>query len=96
MSASRASVGTARVASAQPGPGGWGPPVAEGGADPPGPIPNPVVKRPSASRYCGSTPVGEAAAAGGPHPALAGARWRGALGRSLLVAGWSSGSSSGS
>ena len=33
--------------------GGCGPPVAEGDADPPGPIPNPVVKRASAGGYCG-------------------------------------------
>ncbi len=50
--------------------GGCGPPVAEGDADPPGPIPNPVVKRISASGYCGSNAVGDAAAAGGPHPTL--------------------------
>ena len=76
---------------------GWGPPVAEGGAVPPGPIPNPVVKRPSAGRYCGPTPVGEAAAAGGPHPdsapaALVALCFPGPC----RIAGWSSGSSSGS
>ena len=45
--------------------------MAEGDAGPPGPIPNPVVKRISASGYCGSNAVGDAAAAGGPHPTLA-------------------------
>ena len=44
--------------------------MAEGDAGPPGPIPNPVVKRISASGYCGSNAVGDAAAAGGPHPTL--------------------------
>ena len=40
--------------------------MAEGDADPPGPIPNPVVKRISASGYCGSNAVGDAAAADRP------------------------------
>jgi len=43
-----------------------GPPVVEGGAGPPGPIPNPVVKRASAGGYCGSNATGDAATAGGP------------------------------
>jgi len=50
--------------------GGCGPPVVEGGADPPGPIPNPIVKRASAGGYCGSNATGDAATAGGPHPFL--------------------------
>ena len=43
-------------------------PVAEGGTGPPGPIPNPVVKRVSADGYCGSNAVGDVAAAGSSRP----------------------------
>jgi hypothetical protein len=42
--------------------------VAEGGADPPGPIPNPVVKCRSAGEYCGGDPAGGEAAAGAARP----------------------------
>ena len=73
--------------------GGRGLSVAEGGAAPPGPIPNPVVKRASASGYCGSNAVGDAAAAGRPHPTLESSFVSFPV---LGVAGWSSGSSSGS
>jgi hypothetical protein len=43
-------------------------PVAEGDTGPPGPIPNPVVKRVSADGYCGSNAVGDVAAAGSSRP----------------------------
>ena len=43
-------------------------PVAEGDTGPPGPIPNPVVKRVSADGYCGSNAVGDVAAAGNSRP----------------------------
>ena len=56
-----------RIHDAIPDEGRCDPPVAEGDTGPPGPIPNPVVKRVSASWYCGSNAVGDAAAAGGSH-----------------------------
>ena len=46
--------------------GSTGGSVAEGAADPPGPIPNPVVTRRSAGEYCGGDPTGGEAAAGSP------------------------------
>jgi hypothetical protein len=74
--------------------------VAEGDTGPPGPIPNPVVKRVSADGYCGSNAVGDVAAAGSsrprlPDPILAGVSSLGST-ASWRDAGWSSGSSSGS
>jgi hypothetical protein len=42
--------------------------VAESAADPPGPIPNPVVTRRSAGEYSGGDPMGGEAAAGAPRP----------------------------
>jgi hypothetical protein len=74
--------------------GGCGPPVAEGDADPPGPIPNPVVKRASAGGYCGFQRRGRRGRCGRTTPELP------ILFRFVFpfpcVAGWSSGSSSGS
>ena len=46
-----------------------GGPVAESAADPPGPIPNPVVTRRSAGEYCGGDPAGGEAAAVPPDAA---------------------------
>ena len=69
-----------------------GGPVAESAADPPGPIPNPVVTRRSAGEYWGGDPPGGEAAAG-PPGAGPPAAVRDVLRR---AAGWSSGSSLGS
>ena len=73
LSSPRAQGGIVTTTAACPG-GGAGVSVAESAPDPPGPIPNPVVKRRSAGEYHGGDPLGGEAAADTPAPHLGPAR----------------------